>query len=366
MMNFKQSNKIISGIYILILTLILSFLFTLRLGASSFSGELSSFLIYEQETERWQDQSFLELDFQQDLSFDLNYYIKGILNLESYYQQHQKKRELDLELKEAYLNYYTANIDWRLGKQNFSWGSSYNLNPLNYFNPVDQSALDPFQSRKAVTGIKAAYYPVFEWQLTGVLTQHREIDELQSAVQLLRRRWRGYDLAASVFSGNSLTAVPNPRQRDFYPEVNKIGFDFKGDFSSKNIGLFSEFVYSDYQDSWLKNTNELIIGIDYKFENNLYLLGQYYYQQLPLVQLDRSHLMMLRIERPFASFHNWELNLISDLKEGMSLIRPKVKFSLSEGLDLETGAVIKLNQQRQSRLDQLNQELIYLSLSKYF
>jgi len=154
--------------------------------------------------------------------------------------------------------------------------------------------------------------------------------------------------------------------KNFYPEVNKLGFDFKGDFSSKNIGLFSEYVYSAYQDSWLDNTNELIIGMDYKFENNLYLLGQYYYQELPPNQSKANQLLMLRAEKLFGYFHNWEMNLITDLREGMSIVRPKVIFSLSEGLDLESGAVIKLNQKNESRLNQLNQELIYLSLSKYF
>lgn len=364
MLNFKQDKKIYSTIYIIALALILSFLFTFSLAAASYSGELSTSVIYEQEAEHWQDQSFLELDYQHDLSFDLNYYLKGSLTLESYYQQGEKEREIEVELKEAYLNYYTENIDWRLGRQNFSWGSSYNINPLNYFNPVDQSALDPFQSRTAVDGIRAAYYPSFKWQLTGVITQHAEVDELQAAAQLIRRHWRGYDLAASVFSGNSLQAIPI--SRNFYPEVNKVGFDFKGDFSSKNIGLFSEFVYSDYQDQRLENTNELIIGMDYKFENNLYLLGQYYYQELPSAQSETNQLLILRAERPFAYFHNWEINLITDLKKGMSLVRPRVIFSLKEGLDLETGAVIKLNQKKESSLNYLNQELIYLSLSKYF
>lgn len=364
MLKLKQQKNITVLISILALILILSFLFTFKLAAASYSGELSTSVIYEQEAERWQDKSFLELDYQHDLSFDLNYYLKGALSLESYYQQGEKERELDFELKEAYLNYYTDKIDWRLGRQNFSWGSSYNLNPLNYFNPVDRTALDPFQNRKAVDGIRAAYYPNFEWQLTGVLTQHAEIDELQAAAQMIRRRWRGYDLAASIFSGNSLQAVP--LRNESYPEVNKVGFDFKGDFSSKNIGLFSEFVYSDYQDSRLGNTNELIIGLDYKFENNLYLLGQYYYQELPPAQTEANQLLILRAEKPFQYFHNWELNLISDIKNGMSLIRPKLQFSLKEGLDLEAGAVIKINQKRESSLNQLNQELIYLSLSKYF
>ena len=364
MLNFKQDNNFISVILILLLTLISSFLFRFNLAAASFSGELSTSVIYERGTERWQDQSYLELDYQHELSFDLNYYLQGALRLESYYQQQEKERELEFELKEAYLNYYTEKIDWRLGRQNFSWGSSYNINPLNYFNPVDQSAINPFQSRKAVAGIKAAYYPGFDWQLTGVLTQHAEIDELQAAAQLIRRRWRGYDLAASIFSGNSLQEVPF---RDaFYPEVNKIGFDFKGDFSSKQIGLFSEYVYSDYQDQRLGNTNEFIIGMDYKFENNLYLLGQYYYQELLPAQSDANQLFILRVERPFAYFHNWEINLISDLKKGMFLVRPKFIFSLKEGLDLESGAVIKLNQERESSLNLLNQELLYLSLSKYF
>ena len=366
MLNCKQKNISSSVISILVLAFVLSLILTFNLAAASYSGELSTSVIYEQESEHWQDQSFLELDYQQDLSPDLNYYLKGALRLESYYQQDEKEREFEFELKEGYLNYYTQSIDWRLGRQNFSWGSSYNINPLNYFNPIDQSAIDPFQSRKAVDGIKAAYYPSFEWQLTGVLSQHAEIEDLQSAVQLIRRRWQGYDLAASVFSGNSLNAFPHPRQKVFYPEVNKFGFDFKGDFSSKNIGLFSEFVYSDYQSSILENTNELIIGMDYKFENNLYLLGQYYFQELPPSQLEANQILILRAEKPFGYFHNWEINLITDLKEGMSIVRPKVIFSLSEGLDLESGAVIKLNQKNESRLNRLNQELIYLSLSKYF
>jgi hypothetical protein len=366
MSHLKQHNKLTTTIFILALTLILSFLLTFNLAAASYSGELSTSVIYEQEAERWQDQSWLELDYQHDLTFDLNYYLKGALTLESYYQQEEKEREVDFELKEAYLNYYTEKIDWRLGRQNFSWGSSYNLNPLNYFNPVDQSAIDPFQSRKAVEGIKANYYPSFEWQLTGVLTQHAEIDKLQAAAQLIRRRWRGYDLAASIFSGSSLNSLPHPQQKTFYPKVNKLGFDFKGDFSSKNIGLFSEFVYSNYQASWLENTNEFILGMDYKFENNLYLLGQYYYQQLPLTRAEANQLLILRAEKPFAYFHNWEINLISDLKEEMFLIRPKVIFSLKEGLDLESGAVIKVNQKKDSSLNHLNQELLYLSLSKYF
>ncbi|CCU79688.1 hypothetical protein HSACCH_01520 [Halanaerobium saccharolyticum subsp. saccharolyticum DSM 6643] len=366
MLNFKADNILITIIFILVLTLILNFIFTLSLTAASLSGELSTSVIYELESERWRDQSFLELDYQHDLNFDLNYYIKGALIFESYYQQDKKEREVDLELKEAYLNYYTDKIDWRLGRQSFSWGSSYNINPLNYFNPVDRNALDPFEARESVDGISASYYPAFDWQLTGVLTQHAEVDELQAAVQLIRRRWRGYDLAASVFSGNSLNVLPKPRQRNFYPAVNKVGFDFKGDFSSKNIGLFSEFVYSDYQNNGLENTNEIIIGMDYKFENNLYLLGQYYYQELAPAQASVNKLLIFRVEKPFAYFHNWELNLISDLKSGMSLVRPKLIFSLKEGLDLETGAVIKLNQKRESSLNQLNQELIYLSLSKYF
>ncbi len=365
-MNFNPENKLIRLISILALSLFISFIFTCNLSAASFWGELKTSIIYEQEAEHWRDQSYLELDFQQDLSFDLNYYLKGAITLESYYQQGEKERELDSELKEAYLNYYTDQIDWRLGRQSFSWGSSYNLNPLNYFNPIDRKALDPFQARKAVDGLRADFYPNFNWQLTGVLTQHAEIDELQSAVQLIRRRWQGYDFAASLFSGNSLLGIYRPGKKVLYPEVNKVGFDFKGDFSSKNIGLFSEYVYSDYRDLGLENTQELIIGMDYKFENNLYLLGQYYYQELPQSQAEANQLLILRAERPFAYFHNWEVNLITDLKEAMFLIRPKLIFSLNEGLDLEAGAVIKVNQNRKSSLNQLNQELVYLSLSKYF
>jgi len=349
---------------VLLLILGVSLLFSLNTAAASLRGEFKTSLIYEKQAERWQDKSFLELDYQQDINFDLNYYLKGRFSLESYYQNDEKKRETDFEIREAYLNYYTDSIDWRLGRQNFSWGSSYNLNPLNYFNPPDQNNIDPF-NRKAVDALRADYYPNFEWQLTGVLSSHAETEESQTALRLMRRRWRGYDISASIFSGNSLMEISSPRG-GYYPELNKFGIDLKGDLGSQNIGLFSEFVFSDYRADNLENTNELIIGIDYKFENNLYLLGQYYYQQLPLTQLEENQLLMLRAEKPFAAFHNWEVNLLSDLKTGMTVLRPKINFSLQQGLDLETGAVIKLDEKQRSRLNQLNQEMIYVSLSKYF
>jgi hypothetical protein len=87
MLNLKQNNNITFIISILALTLSLSFLFTFNLAAASFSGELNTSAIYEQDADRWQDQSYLELDYQHDLSFDLNYYLKGALTLESFYQQ---------------------------------------------------------------------------------------------------------------------------------------------------------------------------------------------------------------------------------------------------------------------------------------
>ena len=362
MINFKFKNRKAA---ILLLALISSFLLSVELNAASYSGKLGTEVIYEQQKERWRDQSFLEIDYQHDLNFDFNYYLKGALTLESYYQAGDRKRELDFEFKEAYLNYYTDKIDWRLGRQNFSWGSSYNLNPLNYFNPVDRSELNPFEAREAVTGIKAAYYPSFDWQLTGVVTQHAEIEEQQVAAQLIRRRFSGYDLAFSVFSGNSLNSLSLPG-RHYYPEVNKLGLDLKGDFSSKNIGLFSEIVFSDYQPQNLKNTREVVIGMDYKFNNNLYLIGQYYYQELPLLQKENNQLLMFKAEKPFASFHNWEINLITDLKEKMIVLRPKLVFSLREELNLEGGAVLRFDQAKESYLNNLSNELIYLSLSKYF
>mgnify|MGYP006291752665 CR=1 FL=1 len=329
------------------------------------SGEYGADLIYENDEHRWREKIFLDLKIEKDLKNNLNIYLNPELKFNSFYKNDEKERELDFKTEEAYINYYTRMIDWRFGRQILSWGSSYNINPTNYLNKIDRESLDPLENREGVDAVKAVYYPSFTYDVEAVISYRDDVDELQQALKITRRRWYGYDFSFSIFNGNSLNQLPMMGNY-IYPEVEKAGLDFKGDFSNYEIGLFSELVYSNFKNERLENTTEFVLGMDYKFENNLYLVGQYYFQELPAANLEANKLFMLHADKPFMYFHSWELNLLYDLDNNMSLLRPKIIYSLKRNLDIEIGAVVKLNESRTSNLNRFNEELTYLSITKYF
>jgi len=369
-------NKIKSRVNILRLTfftliflvLTLTFIFDSNLKAAQgieVSGEYGADLIYETGDQRWRDNIYLDLKIEKDLNRNLNIYLNPEINLRSYYNNNEKEREYNFQSEEAYLNYYTKQIDWRFGRQILSWGSSYNINPTNYFNKIDRESLNPLENREGADALKGVYYPSFNFDVEAVISYRDDVDEIQQALKITRRRWKGYDFSFSIFNGNSLNKLPL-KGNYIYPELKKAGLDFKGDFSSYEIGLFSELVYSDFENEKLENTAEFVLGMDYKFENNLYLVGQYYFQELPLAGLEANKLLLIHADKPFMYFHSWELNLLYDLDHNMSLIRPKIIYSIKRNLDIELGAVVKVNEKRKSSLNSFSSELTYLSLTKYF
>jgi len=325
-------------------------------------GEFKTKYIYDLENENHLDQTNLKLEVEKDFSYSGGFYLNLALDSYSEYLRDSKERETEIYLKEAYFNYYTENIDWRAGKQILNWGSSYNINASNYFNPIDMGAINPLESREGINALQAKYYFANDRQLTAVAALRENIDDPQKALKFTKRRWQGFDFSFSLFSGNELQSY---NQKD-YAEVTKAGFDLTGDITDKNIGLFSEIVYNNFESEFFNDGLEAVIGFDYKFENNLYLLGQYYYQDNLLENMDKTKIISLHADRPFWQFHSWEANLLYDLNSEMLVFRPKIIYSLTEGLEIETGAVLKANEKNRSRLNALNDELFYLGINSYF
>lgn len=77
--------------------------------------------------------------------------------------------ELDLNLQEAYIDYYSEIFDIRIGKQIISWGKADELNPTDILNPEDLSNIfDEKSIRKiGIFGIKLDL-KLFDTVITGI------------------------------------------------------------------------------------------------------------------------------------------------------------------------------------------------------
>ncbi|MFW6294421.1 MAG: hypothetical protein ACOC1M_01735, partial [Halanaerobium sp.] len=118
------------------------------------SGDFKARIIYNNEIEEFLDEEILSIQLEKDYNFTGAVYLDIQLKNYTEFKGKNKNRETDLSLKEAYLDYYTENIDWRAGKEIIDWGSSYNIKPSNYFNPIDLSAVNPLESREGINLIK--------------------------------------------------------------------------------------------------------------------------------------------------------------------------------------------------------------------
>lgn len=106
---------------------------------------------------------------------------------------------------EAYIDIYTKNIDFRLGKQIITWGEADAINPTNNLNPIDYSdLLDVDDERIGVFSAQAKYY-VGDFTFEGVF-----IPVYQSSILPRENsRWfRDFPTTLDV-NGNAIPATFN-------------------------------------------------------------------------------------------------------------------------------------------------------------
>ena len=289
-----------------------------------------------QQDSSYQYQHWINLILEKDFGASANMY----LDLE--FNTYHKENVVTL-IQEAYVNYYTDNIDWRFGKQIISWGSAYEIKPTDYFNPYDLTTIQPFEKRLGVFGAHGTYYgpgrteislgytpffnehlipsdagtALFESAMNTVVRRYNKevqpiltirpdpeqplmypdvehtIENTQGGLKVTKRGLLGLDVSLSAYHGRDKLPVvdqtktrnsinlntSNPASLDTLvtvylenPEVTRAGIDLIG--STGGIGFWAEGVHNLYSADYLDATSNLVIGADYKFTSNLYLVGQ--------------------------------------------------------------------------------------------
>ena len=164
------------NVLVIVLTILLTF------GTNSFAqeleihGELINDLIVE-ESERNIDKKYFTNPSKHDtltahklnLILEKDLGLRGNIYLETKFLKDYNGEE-DIEVNRGYLDYYTKQADFRIGKQMIKWGTGYRIKPNNVFNPNDMTGLKPFFDRLAINAVKANYYLPNRSELAFVVT----------------------------------------------------------------------------------------------------------------------------------------------------------------------------------------------------
>lgn len=463
------------------------------LAQTDISGSFKTDLIWDEDTDKLLDEETLNLELKRDFGLDANLNVD--LQFDSYRSDQrvtvneegqpviedlaQSERQLDIELSEAYINYYTDNMDWTLGKQVLNWGSSFELQPTDYFNPRDLNALDPIEAKVGVTALQGTYFAPENIEVTGVLTpffdahKMREVDEIkqknslidrtssqmsqeiyrqleelelqninqnitpndinqtlavnyglkevedkienmQGGIKLTKRRWGKFDISASAYRGRDKIPVldqelfaeevaelieqygvyikqanldPTQEPMDFvewyqddsgdrvakpereisylYPQANRVGLDIIGDFNK--FGGWLELTYSIYDQEQFENRLEATIGLDRRFANELYLVGQYYHRQGRLEAEDDINLATVYFDIPVADFHKFQMTSMYEFESDSYMIEAQFDYSLTDSVVWQTGATYSETESAQAgMLDNMGSDSLYTGIQVDF
>ncbi|MCK4223562.1 MAG: hypothetical protein KAX39_00175 [candidate division Zixibacteria bacterium] len=178
-------------------------------------------------------------------------------------------------LDNAYLRFSFPSFDLMVGKQQISLGTGYAFNPTDVFNFKD--LMDPTYEQPGHNALRidwplkdgfsllALYSPESSWQNSGKLLR-------------LKGRWGHFDF--SVIGTETEWTVTDYT----YPYYNFItthqrrmlGGDFAGELLG--LGIWAEGAYNFVEES--KDFWELVVGSDYTFDSELYLMLELYHHSL--------------------------------------------------------------------------------------
>lgn len=314
------------------------------LAATGISGVFTTGLATDfREPYRLQGENELELSLRRNFG-DAGLFV-GLLGAHSWPADHPWQLEID----EAYIDYYAAAFDLRLGRQRISWGTALEINPTSVLNPPNMK--DPLGDKLPIYALKMDYYLNNVFSLTGVYVpfftpavrevpipgiEVRQPDPIfengEAALKLSARGLGGYDFSLSYFYGREdlPTVVMGQPPYAHYRPMHVFGLDMATVFG--DVGFWLEGVYNVPKDG--AEYYQGIVGADYGFSNGIVVMGQYLHQKNKLGEV--NNLLILGSNQDLG-LYQWRLGMIYNLDEKSYMLRPEVSFSLSDVTKIMVG-----------------------------
>lgn len=254
-------------------------------------------------------------------------------------------------LDNAYLKVAFKYFDLIVGKQQISLGTGYVWNPTDVFNIKD--VLDPTYEQPGHNAMRldvpigtdytltALYSPEDTWQLSAKLLQFKgRISHFDYALIAIEKLWRFHDYMQFDISAMNFTELPEKRQL--------IGANTVGELLG--LGIWAEYGYNKMEVS--KDFYELVIGGDYTFDFQTYIMIEYYrntlgktdYKQYTLNDwmrlfateqkaISRDQVYSF-VQHPITDFVNLGLSSIYSITDKSVAIIPSLNYSFSQNMEI--------------------------------
>jgi len=254
-------------------------------------------------------------------------------------------------LDNAYIKRAFKNFDLTVGKQQISLGTGYVWNPMDVFNikdPVDPTYEQPghnavrfdvlLQSKYTLT---ALYSPEDTWRNSAKLIQFKgRISHFDYSLIAIEKLWRFHDYAQ--FDTTNMSFLEMPEQRQL------LGASTAGELLG--LGAWAEYGYNKMEYS--KDFYELVVGTDYTFDFQTYIMVEYYRNTLGRTDYEQYNLndwMRLFaneqkaisrdqiygfIQHPVTDFLNLGISSIHSISDNSLALVPTLNYSLSENMDV--------------------------------
>jgi len=253
-------------------------------------------------------------------------------------------------LDNAYVTIYLQKATIRVGKQQLPWGSGYTWNPTDIFN--EKNILDPTYEKPGVEAYKLEIPFGDEGMLAGILSSGDDWEASTRAVKV-KQHFLGFDLSLSFVEKEEA-------EIDYFSFTESVERRrlFGGDFSGEilELGFWGEGAYNQLEDS--DDFGQYLVGLDYTFQSELYLMVEYYRNEhgdsdkdqydindwMRLLDADGENLardyIFVGQRYPLTELLNWSNYALINVNDGSGIVYPWFDYSFNDNTELNLVGLI--------------------------
>jgi hypothetical protein len=245
--------------------------------------------------------------------------------------------------------YITIDLAWttvRIGRQPLPWGEGYSWNPTDIFN--SKNFLDPTYEKVGIDAFKLELPFSSEGMVTGVISIKDEWRKSIKAVKI-KEHFLGYDIsmmyAEKIYEEIDYLQIPFSLNSEL---IKVIGGGFSGELFG--LGIWAEGAYNIMKTS--NDYGQYLFGTDYTFENGLYVMSEYYINELGKTDKNKytindwmrflsddsenigRNYLFFGETYPITGLWIWSNYVISNLNDGSGIFSTWFIYSLNDNTEL--------------------------------
>jgi len=254
-------------------------------------------------------------------------------------------------LDNAYIKIAFRNFDLMVGKQQISMGTGYVWNPTDVFNIKD--VLDPTYEQPGQNAIRldvpigtvysftALYSPEDIWKNSAKLIRFKgRISHFDYSLIAIERLWHFHDYTQFDIEDMNFVELPERRQL--------LGASTVGELLG--LGVWAEYGYNEMEHS--KDFYELVVGTDYTFDFQTYVMVVFYWNTLGKTDFEHYDLndwmrqfaveqktishdqIYVFIQHPATDLLSLGLSSIYSISDNSFVLIPTLNYNISENMEI--------------------------------